>query len=79
MKNLSLKTTCGFLKASMFLTLVLLTFTATSFASNVIETNFKKIADKTVTGQVIDANSNAAVVGAIVTVKGTKTSSLTDA
>ena len=79
MKNLSLKTTCGFLKASMFLTVVLLTFTATSFASNVIETNFKKIADKTVTGQVIDANSNAAVVGAIVTVKGTKTSSLTDA
>jgi len=79
MKNLSLKTTCGFLKASMFLTVVLLTFTATSFASNVIETNFKKIADKTVIGQVIDANSNAAVVGAIVTVKGTKTSSLTDA
>ena len=79
MKNLSRKTTCGFLKASMFLTVVLLTFTATSFASNVIETNFKKIADKTVTGQVIDANSNAGLVGAIVTVKGTKTSSLTDA
>lgn len=73
MKNLSLKTTCGFLKTSLFLTVVLLTFTATGFASNVIKTNFKKIADKTITGQVIDANSTAALVGAIVTVKGTKT------
>lgn len=78
MKNISLKTTCGFIKTSLFFTIVLLAFTANSFANNVNETIILKSQDRTVKGQVTDVNSKVAIVGAIVTIKGTMTKTMTD-